>query len=120
MTGIIIGTAGIKQNTRQRAQLIADVLDAWWEYDKAAAKDFMEFIHEITKVQHNGGEWKSGKAKLKLQLPANLFHSLNRSFSQFLPDEPGFAIGDMGDEDIRILYSIAPKLRGSTKRKRKS
>ena len=117
MANIIIGTKGIRRSMAERARLMSEVLEAWWELDKQTAKDFMTYIHEITKVQHNSGEWKSGKGFVKLQLPGPLFHSLNRSFNQFLPDEPGFAQGEFGDEDIKILYILAPNLKGSRKKK---
>jgi len=118
MASIIIGTAGIKRSLANRAHLIAEALEAWWAYDKAACKDFMEYIHEITKVQHNSGEWRNKKGYLKIQLPSVLMLSLMRAFRKHLPDEPGFLEGEMGDEDIRILYTLAPKLQGSRKRKR--
>lgn len=119
MANIIIGTGGLKRSLGDRAKVTADVLAAWWEYDKKAAKDFMNYIHEITKVQHNSGEWKSGKGRLVCQLPDLLFHSLKRSFAKFLPDEPGWGVGDCGDDDLRILYNLAPKLQGTRKRRRR-
>ena len=79
----------------------------------------MNYVHEITKVQHNSGEWRNGKGFLKCRLPDKLFGSLQKSFKKFLPDEPGWGRGEFGDEDLRILYTLAPRLQGTRNRKRK-
>jgi hypothetical protein len=109
----IIMTQGLNMDLAARARLMSEVLDAWYEFDRQGAKDFCHYIHEITKVQHK--KWRKSKAaELKLTLPTALMGSMQKAFNKFLPDQPGFMRPNdpQGDEDLKMLYRLAPKLQG--------
>lgn len=111
---------GKRVDRSQRARVLEAVLRAWWKWDPVGAKAAMHFLTEITKVEHNSGAWRSGEGYVKLRIPTDLLLYCRAAFNRVLPDQPGFCQhGDMGDDDIRLLYEIAPKLMGARKRKRK-
>lgn len=93
---------------RQRERTIELTIEAWIRsvpvsYTAVVSK----YLHEITKVEHSGGKWRSKAGFCKLRLPADLFHCLRQVFNAHLPGQPPFGTDD---SDIRYLYTKFPKL----------
>lgn len=102
-----IMTKGQDVHRRQRRELIEIVCEAWYNISPARAKAFMRYLDEITKVEHREGMSSGGNFHCTVRLPADLFTTLKKAFYMYYPDEPMFG---QEDDDLRLLYEVAPKL----------
>lgn len=112
MAEILLGGGS---DERVRKDLIAQVLEAYARIAPKQLKEDINFLHEITKVEHSSGKWRTGKGELKVRLPQELFTLLRQAFNRFLPDEPMFGFDD---SDIRLLYEVCPQLKADYKTRR--
>jgi len=102
--GPIVMTNGIAGSRSVRRQLIHDTVSAYCNVAPHAAKEAMDYIHDITQVEVGNGEWHSKKGHVKMRMPAELFHCLRTVFNHYLPDEPTFG----QEDDLVLLTEEAP------------
>lgn len=91
----------------QRKRVIREVLDEWNKQAPKALKEFINFLHEITKVQHNNGAWEKANVKCEYRIPAPLHATLQNAFRLQLPDELPWAAKN---SDFDLLFEVVPAL----------
>lgn len=107
--------AGSQADHKRRRELIRKTVMAWYSISPRHAKAMANYLREVTKVEHSGGAWRSGKGYVSLRLPRELYLSLRKVFSVHAPDMEPFATDD---SDIQILYEEFPRLMPAGNRRR--
>lgn len=104
----IIKLASASQaDDKRRRNLIKQTVKAWYNISPRHARAMATFLREITKVEHTGGKWRSGKGYCSLRLPRELYLSLRKVFSVHAADMEPFGTNDT---DIKILCEEFPNL----------
>lgn len=107
---------GIRAAMNARRVLIRSTCQRWIDRNPRWAKKCAWFLQNITKVEHNGGQWRHANALCKVRMPQDLFLYLRGAFDMGMPFEPSF--GD-DDSDIYVLYTEFPMLMPDPNRARR-
>ena len=114
--GLIIMPEGMRAALHARKVLIRSVVEDWIRRDPRHARNMARYLNEITKVEHSGGKWRTGRGEVKVRFPQDLWGTMRIAFRQAMPDEPAFGEDDI---DIQYVYEEFPKLLPNPNRSRR-